>query len=235
MTYMCILIALLVVLCAYESLGFSYAPATSTRLSSTRISVQLKMAAGAAERRDYGPSAGYKSSSSQQNIGFSSQKDSSTNLLKNMIGAGVFNVPAKVSAISTSPSVLASVFGIVAGISVWASYNFYTIGEACRVTKTSTYADAWGKTVGENSKFIINTIMILAPIAAFLSNTIVLTDIFTLLFKSVGVPASLTGNRNLVIALVSSFILYPLCIKDNLDSLKKVSLYVNHESYKGNV
>jgi len=43
--------------------------------------------------------------------------------------------------------------------------------------------------------------------------------------KSAGLPLLLYGNRNLVIGLLSSLILYPLCIQKDLSALKSVSAF----------
>ena len=148
---------------------------------------------------------------------------SSVNLLKNMVGAGVFSLNAKCSAISSSA--LWPSCGLITLMAAWATYNFYMIAEACKLTSSSTYGEAWGRTVSESSKWIIQTVVTVAPIVSCLANSIVLTDILGLVYRSVGAPVWMYANRNSVIMLLTTTILYPLCVQKELSALKSVSAF----------
>jgi hypothetical protein len=99
------------------------------------------------------------------------------------------------------------------------------VGETCRLTESATYSEAWSKTVSANSQWIIQSVVVVSPIVSCLASTIVLTDIFGLLLRLVGVPGSVYTNRNAVIAILATFVLYPLSILKDLSALKSVSLF----------
>ena len=58
---------------------------------------------------------------------FSSSRVSSINLLKNCLGAGVFSLNAKVSAISTNSMTIIPAGLVVLTMAMWATYNFYMV------------------------------------------------------------------------------------------------------------
>lgn len=144
------------------------------------------------------------------------------NLMKNCVGAGVFSIHSRV-ATATGNLPLPYVGALVYLMASWATYNFYIIGETCKLTNSSTYSEAWSKSISQKTQWIVQTVVILAPIVSCLANVIVLTDILGLLFKSVGLPVAVYANRNLVITLLSAVVLFPLCIQSNLSGLKSVS------------
>ena len=150
---------------------------------------------------------------------------SSTNLLKNMVGAGVFSLNAKVSAVSHSPRTFLPASAIIVVMAAWATYNFYMIGETCKMTESTTYGQAWGRTVSKGSEWLIQAVVTIAPIVSCLANCIVLTDILGLVYRALGAPAWMYTSRNAVIILLSTTILYPLCIQKDLSALKSVSAF----------
>lgn len=155
--------------------------------------------------------------------GTASMRVSSVNLLKNMVGAGVFSLNAKCSAIS--PAAFLPSSALVVTMAAWATYNFYMIAETCKMTSTSTYGEAWGKTVSEGSKWLVQLVVTVAPIVSCLANSIVLTDILGIVYRALGAPAWMYSSRNMVIGLLSTTILYPLCIQPDLSALKSVSAF----------
>lgn len=157
--------------------------------------------------------------------GLSTIRDSSTNLMKNCVGAGVFSLSSRVIAISTQYNTLPLASLLIVLMGMWATYNFYILGETCEMTNSASYPEAWGNTVSEKSQWIVTSAIVVAPIASCLASTIVLTDILGLVLRTVGAPLSLYGNRNLVIALLSIFILFPLCSLEDLSALKSVSVF----------
>ena len=157
--------------------------------------------------------------------GLSTLQDSSTNLMKNCVGAGVFSLSSRVNAISTQYNTLLPASLLVLLMGMWATYNFYILGETCELTNSASYPEAWGNTVSEKSQWIVTSAIVVAPIASCLASTIVLTDILGLVLRTVGAPLSIYGNRNLVITLLTLFILFPLCSLEDLSALKSVSVF----------
>jgi sodium-coupled neutral amino acid transporter 11 len=175
--------------------------------------------------KNYGLSAGYLASKGMGQKGTSSETDSTINLTKNMLGAGVFSLSAKVAMVGGNTGIVSPVSALIAGMAAWATYNFYTLSEVCRITNAPNYPEAWARTISPKTKFITAFVIVMAPIIASLSNTIVLTEVLAMLMNSIGVPAAISGNRNVVIALLSGLVFYPLCIKQNLGNLKKASVF----------
>lgn len=58
---------------------------------------------------------------------YSSSRVSSINLLKNCLGAGVFSLNARVSAISANPVTIVPAAAVVFTMAMWATYNFYMV------------------------------------------------------------------------------------------------------------
>lgn len=188
-----------------------------------KMALRARPTQRAMQMRSYGPSAGYIA---QKNGGSRSTSNAMTvNLTKNMVGAGVFSLSAKVAQISASTSIMGPVSALVLALASWATYNFYTLSEVCRITNASTYPEAWGRTISQKTKFLVSIVIVLAPVIACLSNTIVLTDVFGTLLRKAGAPIAISGNRNVVIALLSSLVFYPLCVKKDLGTLKSASAF----------
>lgn len=110
-------------------------------------------------------------------------------------------------------------------MAIWATYNFFIIGETCEFTDSFSYPEAWGNTVSMKSQWLVTSAIVVAPIVSCLANTIVLTDILGLILRSLGAAVSVYGNRNLVIGLLATCILFPLCSLEDLSALKSVSAF----------
>eukprot|EP01036_Dinobryon_divergens_P031449 gene31449-40847_t len=85
-------------------------------------------------------------------------------------------------------------------MAMWAAYNFFIIGETCKISESRTIGEAWSKTVSPSSSWIVQTAV------GSLANTIVLTDILTLTLRVAGVPQAIFGNREAVLALLISLV-----------------------------
>lgn len=155
--------------------------------------------------------------------GTSSLMTSSTNLVKNSVGAGVFSLASRVTSQNTNLSIVGVTF-LVLGMAIWATYCFLLIGKTCEMTGSSTYSEAWANTVSKESDWIVQTVVVIAPIISCLANTIVLSDIFGITLASLGLPSVVTHNRNFVIALLGTIVLFPLCTQKDLSRLKAASL-----------
>ena len=149
---------------------------------------------------------------------------SATNLLKNAVGAGVFSISSKIISVSADRSTISKGILLIAMMGMWATYNFWILGETCAMTSSKTYGESWANTVSKKSEWIVQMVVTLSPIVSSLANTIVLTDILGMLLRNVGFPIWLYGNRNLVIFLLGAFILYPLCTLRDLSALGSVSV-----------
>lgn len=154
-----------------------------------------------------------------------SLEQSQLNLAKNAIGAGVFSLSAKVNKIG--PSAVASIPAsfLISGMAAWSAYNFYAVGKACELSDSTTYAEAWGKVVSEESKWIVQLITTVAPMVSCLAANIVLADIFTMFVRTLGFPEAIWNNRKLMVGTLGGGILLPLCSLKDLSSLGSVSSF----------
>jgi hypothetical protein len=149
---------------------------------------------------------------------------SSINLLKNCVGSAVFSVPFRVHSVIKDFKQFPLIIILISLLASWATYNFYLIGEVCRITKSKTYSEAWSKSVSRESKWLPQIILTLAPIIGCLANVIVLTDVLTRLLRVLNIPLIFCENRTAVVGLLCSVILFPICTIKDLSGLKNVSL-----------
>jgi len=146
--------------------------------------------------------------------------------MKNCVGAGVFSLSAKILSVSsiTNESLLPNAAGLIVLLALWASYNFYTVTETCRMTGVLTYGDCWAETVSPKTTWLIQGITSLGPLIGCLASTIVLTDLLGGILQSLRLPAALGENRVAVVLMLCGFIIYPLCSLQDLRALQNSSL-----------
>lgn len=100
------------------------------------------------------------------------------------------------------------------------AYTFGLIGRVCQKTNTMSYSDAWDKTVGKKSSFIIAFSCFIDCWFGNLSYSMILADTMVNLLSSVGVAATRTQS----LLGVTGIVLLPLCLMKNLASLAPFSL-----------
>lgn len=149
----------------------------------------------------------------------------SANLVKNCVGAGVFSLNYRITEISRDIKTLIPASVLVLTMASWASYNFFMVGESCRLTNSTTYSEAWTKSISQKTEWLITTVTLIAPIISSLANTIVLTDIFGFALRYFGLPEVIWGNRNTVITILLSFVLFPISIIKDLSGLRNISVF----------
>lgn len=135
----------------------------------------------------------------------------------------MLSLPAGVAAFGDSPRALIPATAIFTFLGFLSSYSFYTIGKLCQQTESSSMAEAWTKIVGKDSSWLISLCCFITPLGAALAYSIILGDIFSNLAKTVGLTGVLAA-REASILLVTSGLLYPLCMLKNLSALAPVSV-----------
>lgn len=148
---------------------------------------------------------------------------STFNLMKACLGAGLLSLPSGVAAFGDSPRALIPATAIFTFLGFLSSYSFYTIGKLCQQTESSSMAEAWTKIVGKDSSWLISLCCFITPLGAALAYSIILGDVFSNLAKTVGLTGVLAA-REASILLVTSGLLYPLCMLKNLSALAPVSV-----------
>jgi hypothetical protein len=79
------------------------------------------------------------------------------------------------SCITRDPIGLLPASILIFAMAAWATYNFYMVGETCRMTDSNTYSEAWSRTISPDTEWIVQTVTVVSPIVSCLANTIVLT------------------------------------------------------------
>lgn len=171
---------------------------------------------------------------------------SSINLMKNCVGAGVLSLNGRVNTIAPTLASYPQVFALILLITLWAIHNFYIVGETVRLTGAQTFVETWqtavedlpahgqrpspsasaspSKTWRTLPTSYVTFVVTCAPIVSCVANTIVLTDVLTMLLRVVRAPAALVRHRAAVVALLSTVVLLPVCSVESLNGLKSISL-----------
>mmetsp|Transcript_35814 Transcript_35814/g.106890 ORF Transcript_35814/g.106890 Transcript_35814/m.106890 type:complete len:534 (-) Transcript_35814:494-2095(-) len=142
------------------------------------------------------------------------------NLVKSIVGAGVLSLPAGIAAFGNSPTAVIPAAALVALIGGLSAYTFSMIARVCKNTGATSYRDAWDKTRGSKTGWIVALSSALDCVAGNLSYSMILADTFKDLLASGGVAASRTSS----LLGITSLVLLPLCLVKNLSSLAPFSL-----------
>ena len=131
-------------------------------------------------------------------------------LLKNLIGAGVFALPAGVSGTGLGPAVLLTI-----GVGVLSWWTFYALGRAASETGSATYAELWSRTVGRRAWLVDGAVVAMA----FGGCVQFMATMTTLLPVGAG---ELGGWRRKI--LVTALATLPLCLAPHLKALEASSM-----------
>lgn len=143
------------------------------------------------------------------------------NLVKNIVGAGALALPGGVAAFANAPSVLVPAAGWLLLMGAIFGYYFLLLGRVCRLTLTSTYAEAWERTYGEVGSTLVALAVALKAGSGNLECSMILADSFRDLFHTVGFTSVTRSSALLGITFVA---LLPLCLLKNLAVLAPFSL-----------
>jgi len=159
--------------------------------------------------------------SSEQQL--SSVSQSTVNLVKNIMGAGMLSLPAGVAAFSGSKQALIPAITFTVLLGLLSAYGFILIADACRWTKETTYADAWAKTVGPKTKIIPASACLAKAAVGCISYSMILGDCVSLILQPLGLPPIISSRSSAMIG-VTVAVLYPLCNMKSLAPLAKFSV-----------
>lgn len=156
--------------------------------------------------------------------GGSTISQSSFNLVKNIVGCGVLSLPAGVAALSDKRAALLPALGLLAFIATLSGYCFSLLGQACYATGTTTYGDAWEKSVGPKSAWIPKFVCTTKTGIACLAYSMIIADSFSSIFTAVGAPAALC-SRNAALQLITATVITPLCLLRSFAALAPFSMF----------
>jgi len=110
-----------------------------------------------------------------------------------------------------------SVAGTVSG------YCFSMVARVCAATGSSSWGEAWSKSVGESSSWVPPTLIGLLTLSVSIQYTMVIGDSFSSIFKAWGLPALVAG-RSGAILLMTALGTLPLSLLPSLGALSFTSL-----------
>ena len=133
-----------------------------------------------------------------------------------VVGLGVGGI----AAFGNAPSALIPATILTAAIGAISAYTFMLIARVCDMTGASFYADAWDKTRGTKTSWVIALSSALDCFMGNLSYSMILADSIRDLLSTFSIAT--TRTRSLIG--VTTLILLPLCLVKNLATLAPFSL-----------
>ncbi|CAJ1348661.1 unnamed protein product [Effrenium voratum] len=156
-------------------------------------------------------------------VKLSSVTQSTVNLVKNIVGAGMLSLPSGVAAFSSSPKAVPPALGLALLAAFFSAYGFILIAQACAATGETTYTRVWAKSVSSNTKFLPAIACLAKAAIGCISFSMILGDCISLMLSPLHLPA-LIAHRDAVIMIITVTVLYPLCSLKSLAPLAKFSL-----------
>lgn len=156
-------------------------------------------------------------------VKLSSVGESTVNLIKNIVGAGMLSLPAGVAAFSSSPTALVPsvILTVLAG--VISAFSFVLIADACQRTGESSYATVWGRAVSPNTSWLPRVACLAKAGIGCVSYSMILGDCLSRILSPLGLPA-LIVSREASMLLLTVAVIFPLCSLKSLAPLAKFSV-----------
>ncbi|KAL1512377.1 hypothetical protein AB1Y20_005635 [Prymnesium parvum] len=132
-----------------------------------------------------------------------------TSLIKNIIGAGLFALPAGVAAgVGLGLAIVLTL--AIGALSAW---TFYALGRASSRTRSATYSQLWERTVGPQTVGVIDTAVVLMAFGACVQYTSTIVQLVGQLLPPRGTPSWLAR------VLLTSACMLPLVTATDLSAL----------------
>uniref|UniRef100_A0A7S4F9R1 Amino acid transporter transmembrane domain-containing protein n=1 Tax=Chrysotila carterae TaxID=13221 RepID=A0A7S4F9R1_CHRCT len=140
------------------------------------------------------------------------------NLAKNIVGSGVLTLAAGVAAFSGSKLALIPSLAILLFLSGVSAYSFSSIARVGEAVGGTTYRDTWAKVFPPKTAILPAATVTIMTFTAGLAYSIIIGDSFASIASLAGLPPTLQ-RPNVWIVLVSTLVLFPLCLLRDLSSL----------------
>jgi len=160
------------------------------------------------------------STTGEAGSGKASMTNLTFNLVKSIVGAGVLSLPAGIAVFGSAPSALIPAVILITVIGALSGYGFALIGRVCSYTGSTSYREAWEKTIGAKTSIIPAAACTVKTCVATLAYSMILADTFQSIFATVGLNLA----RSTTLLSVTSLVILPLCLLKNLASLAPFSL-----------
>jgi amino acid permease len=143
------------------------------------------------------------------------------NLVKSIVGAGVLSLSYGIATYGNAPSAILPAMVLITLVGILSGYGFGLIGRVCSMTQTTSYKSAWEVSISPQTSWIPALAVTFKTICATLAYSMILGDTFHSLLLSAGIT---TLSKTMVLIGITSTILLPLCLLQNLSSLAPFSL-----------
>jgi amino acid permease len=211
--------------------GFAFVPHPSTSLRSTPIhsfrirthrvvgfpslpprgTVSKESLAGASSENAASPPTGGGTATIANEI---------FNLVKSIVGAGVLSLPYGIATLGSSQSAALPAVLLMMLLGLCSGYGFGLIGRVCGLTQRASYTAAWAASVSPQTQWLPALAVTSKTLCANLAYSMILADTC----QALAAAAGLALSKPVVLSLVTSTILLPLCLMQNLSSLAPFSL-----------
>ncbi|CAE6959145.1 AVT2 [Symbiodinium natans] len=156
-------------------------------------------------------------------VKLSSVTQSTVNLVKNIVGAGMLSLPHGVAAIGGSPQAVVPSLLLTFLAAVFSAYSFVLIAQACEATGESTYTRVWARSIGERTKLVPAVACLAKAAIGCIAFSMILGDCISLMLAPLNLPAVI-ASRDAIILQITAVVLFPLCSLKSLAPLAKFSL-----------
>lgn len=158
-----------------------------------------------------------------EEVKLSSVRQSTVNLVKNIVGAGMLSLPHGVAAFSSSPQAVLPSLILSLLAAFFSAYGFVLIAEACDATGETTYTRVWARTVSSSTQFLPAIACLAKAAIGCIAFSMILGDCISLMISPLHLPVFI-ASRDSVILIMTALVLYPLCSMKSFAPLAKFSL-----------
>ena len=159
------------------------------------------------------------SATSAKEKGGASVSESTFNLVKNVVGAGVLSLPSGVAA----GTGLVPAIALALLLGVFSACTFALLGRLCESTSARSFSRLGEATLGPRFGRLLAATCTAKTFFTCLAYSLVLSDAVVAILAAGGAPASLARRAPVLIGL-STLVLYPLCARADLSRLASISL-----------
>lgn len=140
-----------------------------------------------------------------------------TSLLKSIVGGGVLALPASIAAMGGD---IRQALLVIGGVAAMNAYSFSLLGRVCEATASSSYQQAWERTMGEEQAPVVGAVVTLKTALACLAYAMILADSL----PSLAGAAGFSVGRDEALLAVTLTALLPLTLQRDLSSLAPFSM-----------
>ena len=113
------------------------------------------------------------------------------NLVNNVAGAGILTLSSGMIGTGWIPALL-----ICALLGLLSAHCFAIVGQACELTKETSFKGLWKTTIGQQSAWMVDAIIAVMCVACCIIYSGILGDVFTPLLAQAGVPSQFNGRTS---------------------------------------